>query len=215
MYLCGPEKASIMALIPIYWWNKELQRFTTLYDLNANTGDEWLIEVGYETLMMHVDTVDYCDYNGLNYRTLRVSDSQNLFSGDIVCCFGHLTSFFPERLMNPSSKSEVDGLRCYWVDDALLYHHGEEDCNAVYNFFHDTDETEITEGLSVYPNPTDGLIHIESSQNASLLAYRITNLLGQTLMTGTVTDQLIDVSALPSGMYFITIGNQTVKLLKQ
>ena len=199
----------------VYWWNKELQRFTTLFDLNANTGDEWLIEVGYETLVMHVDTVDYCDYNGLNYRTLRVSDSQNLFSGDIVCCFGHLTSFFPERLMNPSSKSEVDGLRCYWVDDALLYHHGEEDCNAVYNFFHDTDETEITEGLSVYPNPTDGLIHIESSQNASLLAYRITNLLGQTLMTGTVTDQLIDVSALPSGMYFITIGNQTVKLLKQ
>ena len=72
-----------------------------------------------------------------------------------------------------------------------------------------------TDGFGVYPNPTDGLIYIETSQDASLKEYRITNLLGQTLMSGTVTDQTIDVSALPNGMYFLTIDNQTVKLMKQ
>ena len=41
--------------------------------------------------------------------------------------------------------------------------------------------------------------------------YRITNPMGQTLMTGTVTSetQQIDVSALPEGMYFISVGEMT------
>ena len=46
----------------VYWWNKELQEFTTLYDYNAQAGDEWEIKVGLESIMVHVDTVEAFEY---------------------------------------------------------------------------------------------------------------------------------------------------------
>lgn len=199
----------------VFWWNKDQQEFTTLYDYAAESGDEWEIKVGMESVMVHVDSVGLFDYQGDIRKVLHVSDAGSIFNGDIVVGFGHLTSFFPEKLM-VKRDYEVGGLRCYWVADALLYHHGEEDCDAVYNSFHEVAETEIAEGLWVYPNPTDGVIFVGThSMRPYDEEYRITNVLGQTLMTGTVTDQTIDVSSLPTGLYFITIGNQTVKLLKQ
>ncbi len=62
--------------------------------------------------------------------------------------------------------------------------------------------------LRVYPNPTNGVIR---GQNGK---YRITNLSGQTLLTGTTHDQ-IDVSSLPSGVYFIFINGKTQKFIIQ
>ena len=194
-----------------------MQRFTTLYDSNVETGDEWVIEVGDASITMHVDAVEYVEYNGFNFRTLRVSDENDLFSGDIVCCLGHLTSFFPERLMRHSNDFAVEGLRCYWVGDALIYHQGDEDCDSVYTNIHEVDETE-TDGFKVYPNPTDGTITIETVHAPSLQGqneYCITNLLGQTLMSGTLKDSSINVSSLPSGLYFLIVDGQTVKLMKQ
>ena len=77
-----------------------MQEFTTLYDLNAEVGDEWEIKVGYESIVMYVDSVGYYENEGERYRMLHVSDENGIFSGDIVCGIGHLTSFFPEKLMN-------------------------------------------------------------------------------------------------------------------
>ena len=70
--------------------------------------------------------------------------------------------------------------------------------------------------LMVYPNPTDDILSLPNHN------YRITNVLGQTLMTGTINIgetvhapslQEIDISELPVGMYFITMGEQTVKFV--
>jgi len=49
----------------------------------------------------------------------------------------------------------------------------------------------------------------------SLPAYRITNLMGQTLIQGSITteNQQIDIGSLPAGMYFISVGEQTVKFI--
>ena len=214
----------------VYWWNKDLEEFTVLYDLTANAGDEWEIKVGTESIIMHVDTVEYYEHNGYNYRMLRVSDVDDLFSGNIICSIGHMTSFFPERLMNRNDNYIVNGLRCYWVGDALLYHNGDEDCDAIYSELHGVDENgpstgSGTEGaLVVYPNPADDVIIVETRRATSLPAeqtYRITNLMGQTLLSGHVGTfhetslQSIDVSNLPAGLYFINVGGQTVKFVKQ
>ena len=71
--------------------------------------------------------------------------------------------------------------------------------------------------LSVYPNPTDGVLFVQAVHAPSLQekTYRITNLMGQTLLTGQITaeTQQIDVSALPKGMYFIIVGDTTRKFV--
>jgi len=86
--------------------------------------------------------------------------------------------------------------------------------------------------FTVYPNPTNGVLFVETFQETSRMmnathwetfqetslpdqTYRITNLVGQTLLTGQITaeNQQIDVSSLPQGMYFITVGEATRKFV--
>ena len=197
----------------VYWWNKTLGEFTVLYDFGAEQGDEWEIKVGTESLVMHVDAVEQYEYEGRIYKMLHVSDANALFSGDIVCGIGHLTSFFPERLINRGKGYRVEGIRCFWREGELLFKYGDRDCDEIYEqYHHGVDEPTVEGGFQIYPNPTDGVITVSGPQ---LGEYRITNLLGQTLLTGRIESekQPIDVSALPAGMYFITIAGESKKLI--
>ena len=200
----------------LYWWNKDLEEFTTLYNYNANVGDEWEIKVGWESLIMHVDAVQYIQYDGRVFRMLSVSDENNLFGGNIVWGVGHLTSFFPEQLMNQGKGLRVEGLRCFWVDDELIFKIGDVDCDAIYSVEEDGPSTgSVT--FTVYPNPTNNILFVQTLRATSLPAeiYRITNLMGQTLLQGTLIaeTQQIDISSLPAGMYFINVNEQTVKFV--
>ena len=169
---------------------------------------------------MYVDAVEEIEYEGVTYRVLHVSDADDLFSGNIVCGIGHLTSFFPERLMRNGDGIRVEGLRCYWIEDELVFKLGDEDCDAIYGELHGIEEGGPSTGsgtFAVYPNPTDGILFVETRRATSLPVetYRITNLIGQTLMTGQITaeTQQINVSTLPKGMYFITFAGETRKFV--
>ena len=211
----------------LYWWNKTLEEFTVLYDYEAEVGDSWNIFVGTEILTMHVDAVEEIEYEGRIYRMLRVSDADDIFSGNIVCGISHLTSFFPERLMDKGDGVRVEGMRCYWNEGELVFKYGDEDCDAVISELHGIEEDGPSTGsmtFTVYPNPTNGIIAIQHSSlttsNASHFSihhseFRITNLMGQILLTGQITDetQQIDVSSLPQGMYFITFAGETRKFV--
>ena len=203
----------------VYWWNKDLEEFTVLYDLAAQAGDEWEIKVGLESLTMHVDSVGDYEYESHTFRVLHVSDENDLFSGDIVCGVGHLTSFFPERLMNHGKGYRVDGLRCCWLDNELIYKLGDEDCDAIYDeWHHSLEKTTDDAAFAVYPNPANNVLFVETQGIASLpTPYRITNLMGQTLLQGSITteNQQINITNLAEGMYFISVGEQTTKFVKQ
>ena len=208
----------------VYWWNRDLHQFTTLYNLMAEEGDSWQIRVGTQSINMHVDAVDSLDYYGRTFRVLHVSDANNLFSGDIVCGIGHQTSFFPEQLMRNVEGMRVDGLRCYWLDDRLVYKNGDEDCDAIYSEIHGIEEDSPAAPSAdsgtfvVYPNPTNGVLNVSvrlSQCDSPTADYRICNIMGQTVLTGSLNaeSQRIDVSALPEGMYFITVGDMTKKFV--
>ena len=211
----------------VYWWNKTTKEFTTLYDFRANVGDEWDIKVGSENITVHVEAVNESyEYNDMNYRALYITDPNNIFSGTIICGLGHLTSFFPEKLMTQGKGLRVDGLRCYWRNGILAYTNGERNCDEVYEQLHhgidEPGENGPSTGsstLTVYPNPANGVLFVETRRATSQPdpTYRITNLMGLTLLQGHITDetQQIDIAGLPIGMYFINVGEQTVKFVKQ
>ena len=201
----------------VYWWNKELQEFTMLYDYMAEPDDEWEIKVGTETILVHVDSVGIFDDQGDQRKVLHISDPGGLFNGDIIVGYGHTTSFFPEKLMNKSARAVVDGLRCYWVAGALLYHRGEVDCDAIYSNLMVEDE-QLASDLTIYPNPTTGILSVRTNALGTSPAdqgYRISNRWGQILLSGVIEGHQIDVSGLPQGLYFLTIGDQTLKLMKR
>ena len=206
----------------LYWWNKTLEEFTVLYDFGAQEGDSWVIKVGTETLTMHVDAVEETEYEGRTYRMLRVSDPEDLFSGNIVCGIGHLTSFFPERLMDNRDGIRVEGMRCYWTEGELVFKYGDEDCDAVYSEVHGIEEDGPSTGsgtFMVYPNPNNGVLNISvrlpQCDSPTAETYRITNLMGQSLLQGHITaeKQQINIDNLPAGLYFITIAGETQKFV--
>ncbi|MBQ0128222.1 MAG: leucine-rich repeat domain-containing protein [bacterium] len=195
----------------VYWWNKTLNEFTTLYDFAAETGDEWQIKAGMGTITLHVDAVELVEYDGRTYKVLKVSDEGDLFSGNIVCGIGHVASFFPEKLMQKALPFDVESLRCYWVNDNLILHMGTVDCDEILTVEENV-SAQDSESIALYPNPTNGTLYIESQGDASI--FSISNMLGQTVMTGNIADnQTIDVSRLDDGMYFICVGQQTVKFV--
>lgn len=198
----------------VYWWNATTGGFTTLYDFSANVGDEWEIKVGTESITMHVDAVGETEYNNHVFKTLQVSDAENLFSGTIVASVGHLTSFFPEKLMRKSDEGNVEGLRCLWNGMEFVFKYGDKDCDEVYEQLHLSLSEATTNSFSLYPNPTDGQLSITAASGGE---YRITNLMGQTLLQGRLNSgsTSIDVSGLCKGMYFMTIEGSTKKFLVQ
>ena len=192
----------------VYWWNKTLGEFTTLYDFSAEVGDEWEIKVGTQTIQVHVDAAQTVTYKSQEYKMLSISDPDDIFTGDIICGIGHLTSFFPEKLMTKGYR--VENIRCFWQDGELVYQNGDQDCDEIYEQHHfGVEEIEDENGFAIYPNPSHNVLYVLSDNINS--EYRVTNLMGQTLMIGEITseNQMIDVSSLPKGIYFITLTNKT------
>jgi len=74
----------------------------------------------------------------------------------------------------------------------------------------------ITE-IKLYPNPTSSILNVSSvSENAT---FKISNMLGQSLMKGKVTNNMIDVSNISTGAYIIEITDMdkssVIRFVKQ
>ena len=114
----------------------------------------------------------------------------------------------------------VEGLRCYWVEDELVFNlDGEEECDAIYSDLHGIEEDGPSTGtgtFAVYPNPTNGILTVHHSAfRIHHSEFQIANLMGQTVLSGNITaeTQQINVSSLPQGMYFITFAGETRKFV--
>ena len=69
--------------------------------------------------------------------------------------------------------------------------------------------------VSIYPNPTQSKINLSLNYSKEV-HYKLFSPLGKQLMTGTITssNEEIDISHLPSNIYFLKLGNQVHKVLK-
>ena len=69
--------------------------------------------------------------------------------------------------------------------------------------------------VSIYPNPTQSKINLSLNYSKEV-HYKLFSPLGKQLMTGTITsgNEEIDLSHLPSNVYFLKVGNQYFKVLK-
>ena len=79
---------------------------------------------------------------------------------------------------------------------------------------------EETLSITPYPNPTTDSVTVDlNTKDISLASYSIVNLLGQTIQSGGLLNNIIDVSSLTSGLYLITVndGQKTLtsRLVKQ
>ena len=69
--------------------------------------------------------------------------------------------------------------------------------------------------VTIYPNPTQSKINLSLNYSKEV-HYKLFSPLGKQLMTGTIAsgNEEIDISHLPSNVYFLKVGNQFHKVLK-
>ena len=77
-------------------------------------------------------------------------------------------------------------------------------------------DIQISNGLSLSPNPAKETLIIKNEE-LRMGDYSIFNVSGQVLMQGALSTETttINVKSLPSGMYFIKVGNRTGKFIKE
>lgn len=79
----------------------------------------------------------------------------------------------------------------------------------------------ISHRISVYPNPTNGLIHIDTAFGTGTMIYTITDICGKQVSAGNLHagENTIDIHELPDGMYVISTISGTAmhktKIIKQ
>ena len=70
--------------------------------------------------------------------------------------------------------------------------------------------------IKVFPNPIkNATLYINTRNIEDVLNYRISNLVGQVFLSGTLTNHLINVSSLSSGTYFLTINSKHSRIVKK
>ena len=74
--------------------------------------------------------------------------------------------------------------------------------------------------LTVYPNPTENFITISNKNNLVSKNYIITNLVGQTVISGKLNlgETIVNLETLQSGMYFLSLdglSKQSIKIVKE
>jgi hypothetical protein len=109
------------------------------------------------------------------------------------------------RMGDAPDSSEVPFILC----NQIWQHINNLDCNLALN-------ENQTEKISIYPNPSESIVHISNLTN-DYYDVKVTSLLGKVLIQKNNSPQ-IDISGLSKGIYMITVRqgerNFTKKLIK-
>lgn len=82
------------------------------------------------------------------------------------------------------------------------------------------EESGLIDGISVYPNPTSGLVNIEgyNGQNRHL-DYRLTDAVGRSLQTGILQPgevrEVLNLNQLSGGVYFLVVKGKNTQVVKK
>ncbi|MGD0712169.1 MAG: T9SS type A sorting domain-containing protein [Bacteroidales bacterium] len=216
----------------VFFYDATSSRFNLLYDFNKHSGETWYIKVddyhGNDSSLVHVDSTSTVVINGnilkVLYTTIDASAAGNWegLNGKITEKLGHEKFMFP--LINGLCDEEFNyGLRCYEDSTIGLYQTGiAPSCD--YSTV-GINEYLSNEGFNFSPNPASSEIQVISNQS-TVIGIDIYNMLGEKIYSLPPTDYrspasppasqqggrgepiTINVSAFPSGMYFVEIKSE-------
>ena len=85
-----------------------------------------------------------------------------------------------------------------WLDQGDL---NPNTLDALQNVLATNNEV-LEESLSLFPNPSNGILQVKLSNAVGELKYDVFNVLGQILISGKLNNYSIDLSYLPNDIYF-------------
>lgn len=188
-----------------------------LYTLDCEFGtDEYYFEQGYKLV---VDSVTY--ENGR--KIIHFPDIDNsitftdFFDGSyreynigLKFIEGVGPTFGPFGYVPVSLESLLPLLLCLTQNDQLEYMlHDSLGCEQFSAGVSDYESLKI----KLYPNPSDGFIHLDLDENCTDCYIEVFNLLGVSVYSTTISESMtIDLSNNPAGIYFLSLRNKETVL---
>ncbi|MBX3164060.1 MAG: T9SS type A sorting domain-containing protein [Bacteroidetes bacterium] len=226
----------------IYLYNKNSSKFDTVVNFNANIGDKWLRPSGCGDVLTVTDTGHVSAY-GLSLKQIKTSHTYTYVEyhdpfdhSDTSIVMGDNGNIFTERIFSTSSvpNDELFGASCYkWQPVGVFDEEPEQragflcyqdnytnvdGCSHIKLLDVGIKENNLNQiNLSVYPNPTNEMLNVESPLSPKGGTIKIIDVLGKTVCNKQLVNQKtqINVSELQKGIYFIKIGNTVSKFVKE
>ena len=198
----------------VYLRSKENGGLHLVYDFDAQAGDTLTLigspqgVFGYELLRVIIDSIGIDTYNGVNWDVQYVStvyEDGNLFQfdGRIVKAVGHTSYLLPWLgVVDPPPGGT---LLCAHVDTLDYPYVGNVFCNTVLS------ASSIPDALvSVYPNPTQGVVRITTHQ-VRITTWEVYDRSGRKVLCGEETGT-VDLGSLPDGVYFLYLTDDADRI---
>ena len=137
-------------------------------------------------------------------------------------CFHSITQTIEHEITRQSNRFGYPfSLNAWHYGNALVDHYLQQRTTSyLYDFNQFIQILNIVENQSqqifCYPNPAHNILFVKTPEPSMTdLGYRITNLMGQTLLQDNINTetQRINIESLPAGLYFITFAGETRKFV--
>ena len=208
----------------VYFMPKDSINEFLVYDFNVTAGTTvnyyWEMSGGYGSMTSDVvSNVSTVVYNGIARKVIQFSQASWIEG------IGNSMGLFAETWPNVSNWSRE--LHCMSLNDSTLFQssNGGMLTPSVYGVCDLTlsaNEYDITTTqISIYPNPTSGLLLLNTSKTTASY-YELTNVLGETILKSQLMNDKTEVnlSEQKNGIYFLKVvdlkGNYSIKkIIKQ
>lgn len=195
----------------VFFWDEYFDKFQLLYDINAQAGDSWSIEISdiysaVDSIVFKAISSEIKTYNSREFRTLNVEYSINgnadykinttIYEGiseiELLIRIGEEVGF--QSLCDGEG---LNWLHCY-TEPSTHYVFPTADACLV-----STNEISKSESITIYPNPTKNFISINAQANK----LEVINISGETLFEDKNSNQ-VNVESLTQGIYYLKITLQ-------
>lgn len=202
----------------VFFFDEPFNDFQLLYDFNAQKDDSWIIKIKDEeqiidSIVIKVDSILISQINYIDLKTLYVTYSKKndqmneSYQSTIIEKIGDLQYMFN---WYPWSTIACDanystGLRCYQDNTFGLYSTGTTDSCDYVHVWTNISNKYSEHVFNIYPNPTNGIVNIKSSDDSKLLI-EMTSILGRLILTKEFhTSTQLDLSPFQNGLYILMI----------
>jgi len=172
----------------VYFYETELQKFTLLYDYNAEVGEVLTMDFWHQfsftqdtVYHVRIDSIDTYQYAGMDLKRFYVSydirdqdeidfSSYSHLKGILIEGIGSLTNYFQLNDNGFCDATYNGPLRCFEHPDFGLIQFSEESCD----FISSIDQVALSDDLVISPNPTSSIVRIateELLEDATLLIF--------------------------------------------
>lgn len=172
-----------------------------LRDTCANESEEIVIQGSFLERQDNVIKVRSLINEVSSYQFELIGHQGDIFQGEVLETF----ETDQQEIIIPESYDDFRffGIRCSKKQPGMFSISSFS--NSIENYYWSTNEAEM-ELFSLYPNPAQGRFTVEGTGTVT-----ISNVMGQTVLTRKIDGK--ETIALPRGMYFVKLGNETRKIV--